>query len=198
MAAPQYLAANFLAALQALLPRGKVWSRDPEAEITQSLSGLAPVYERQTARANNLLVDAFPLTTIELLPEWEATLGLPDPCAGLSPTLAARRAQVVARVTAKGGQSVAYFIAFALSLGYTVTVTQFIPARAGILRAGQALRGAAWAHAWQINAPLNTVTQMRVGIGKAGEPLAFWSNTVLECQLNEVKPAHTVLIFSYT
>jgi uncharacterized protein YmfQ (DUF2313 family) len=54
---------------------------------SQVLYGLAKSYERETARANNLLVDSFPLTTYELLPEWESSLGLPDPCAGVAPIL---------------------------------------------------------------------------------------------------------------
>lgn len=198
MSAPLYSAADYLAALQALMPRGRVWPRDTDAVQTRALSGLAPSYARQNARSNQLLVDAFPATTFELLPEWEETLGLPDPCAGPSPTIYARRAQVVARIQALGGQSVAYFIAYALALGYVVTVTEFVPARIGLARAGQPLNGDAWAHAWQINASLHTVVRAQVGIAVAGEPLAYWSNSVLECQLREVMPAHTVLIFSYT
>lgn len=198
MSAPQYSAADYLAALQALLPRGRVWPRDADAVQTQALSGLTPTYARQNARANQLLVDAFPLSTIELLPEWEETLGLPDPCAGMSPTVYARRAQVAARFQAKGGQSAAHFIAMAAALGYSVTITQFVPARVGQARVGQPLYGAAWAHAWQINAALHTVVRSRVGVATVGEPLAYWSNAVLECELREVMPAHTVLIFSYT
>lgn len=198
MTAPFYLAADYLAALQALMPRGRVWPRDPDAVQTQALSGLTPVYERQNARSNQLLVDAFPASTIELLPEWEETLGLPDPCAGASPTIAARRAQVVARIEARGGQSAAYFISFALALGYVITITEFVPARIGLARAGQPLNGPAWAHAWRVNAALHTVVRAQVGISQAGEPLAYWSNAVLECELREVMPAHTILIFSYS
>ncbi|KWT89364.1 MULTISPECIES: putative phage tail protein [unclassified Variovorax] len=198
MGAPFFSAADYLAALQALLPRGRVWPRDADAVQTKALIGLAPTYERQNARSNQLLIDAFPASTIELLPEWEETLGLPDPCAGPSPTIAARRAQVVARITSLGGQSVPYFIAYALALGYVITITEFIPARVGIARAGDPLRGVDWAHAWQVNASLHTVVRARVGISQAGEPLAYWNNTVLECELREVMPAHTVLIFSYT
>lgn len=198
MPALQYSAAEFASALQALMPRGKAWPRDPASVQSKVLTAMAQSYARNTSRAAQLLVDAFPLTTVELLPEWESTLGLPDPCAGLSPTLAARRAQVVARLKAQGGQSIAYFVAFALALGYVVTVTQFVPARAGLMRAGRPLCGPAWAHAWQINTVLNTVQRARAGSVTAGEPLAYWSNAVLECELNAVKPAHTVLIFSYT
>lgn len=197
MSAPQFQAADYLAALQSLLPRGKVWPRDPDDTQTKSLAGLAPTYMRQNARSNQLLVDAFPSSTIELLPEWEATLGLPDPCAGLSPTIYVRRAQVVARVKALGGQSILYFIGLALALGYTVTITQFVPARVGQARVGQPLCGPDWAHAWQVNTQLNTVVRSRVGTSKVGEPLAYWSNAVLECELRQFMPAHTVIIFSY-
>lgn len=198
MAAPQFSAQDYLQALQALLPRGHVWPRDADATQTKLVAALARVYERTNLRADQLLSDAFPATTFELLPEWEETLGLPDPCAGPAPTVGARRAQVVARVKAQGGQSVAYLTAFAASLGYTITITQYVPARAGLLKAGQPLNGPDWAHAWSVTAPGNTVTHAQAGTLAAGEPLAYWGNTVLGCELAEVKPAHSTLFFNYT
>ncbi|WP_250502844.1 putative phage tail protein [Caballeronia sp. AZ7_KS35] len=197
MLAPNFKAADFLAAMQALLPRGRVWPRDPDAVQTRVLSGLAPSYERQTARANYLLVDAFPSTTYELLPEWESTLGLPDPCAGTAPTVPARRAQVVARLSAVGGASIPHLMAFAASLGYTVTITQYSQARAGMLKAGQPCCGYDWNFAWKITAPLNTVVRAVAGSMAAGDPLASWGNTVLECEFRAVMPAHTIPIFAY-
>lgn len=198
MSAPNYSAADYLSAMQVLMPRGRVWPKDADAIQTQALSGLVQVYARNTARANNLLIDAFPGKGVELLPQWEATLGLPDPCAGVAPTVAARNAQVLARFTRTGGQSAAYYISYAAALGYTVTITQFAPARVGQSRVGQPLCGTAWAFAWQINAPLNTVTRSLVGSARAGDPLASWGNAVLQCEITEVIPAHTIPIFSYS
>lgn len=196
--APTYTAADYLGALQSLLPRGRAWPREPDAAQTRALSGLTPTPARQNLRANQLLVDAMPTTTVELLPEWEATLGLPDPCAGIAPTLQARRAQVVARFAGSGGQSIGYMKAFALNLGYTITITQFIPARAGILRAGMPLCGNDFAHAWRVSAPLNTSVEFRAGVSAAGEPLTSIGNTVLECELKEISPAHTSVFFTYS
>lgn len=196
MSAPQYSAADFLRAIQSLMPRGRVWPRSPEAVQTKVLAGLTKGYERQTLRCGQLLVDAYPETTFELLPEWEETLGLPDPCAGIAPTVAARRAQVVARLKAQGGQSVAYYIAFAAALGYTITITQYVPARAGVLRAGQPLNGNDWAHAWKVTSPTFTIHYAQAGILSAGEPLSYWGDTVLTCELSAIKPAHSVLMFS--
>ncbi|PRZ56191.1 uncharacterized protein YmfQ (DUF2313 family) [Paraburkholderia fungorum] len=197
MSAPNYSAADYLSAMQALMPRGRVWPKDSDATQTQVLGGLVQVYARNTARANNLLVDAFPGMSAELLPEWEATLGLPDPCAGVAPTVAARNAQVLARFTGLGGQSAAYYISYAATLGYAITITEFAPARVGQSRVGQPLCGPAWAFAWQINAPLNTVIRSRVGTARAGDPLASWGNAVLQCELTEIIPAHTIPIFAY-
>ncbi|MDR5742501.1 DUF2313 domain-containing protein [Caballeronia sp. LZ029] len=197
MLAPNFKAADFLAAMQALLPRGRVWPRDPDTVQSKVLSGLAPSYERQTARANYLLVDAFPSTTYELLPEWESTLGLPDPCAGEAPTILARRAQVIARLTAMGGASISQLTAFAASLGYAVTITQYTQARAGVLRAGQPVNGYDWNFAWKITAPINTVVRAVAGSMAAGDPLASWGNAVLECEFRAVMPAHTIPIFAY-
>ncbi|NDV77092.1 YmfQ family protein [Burkholderia cenocepacia] len=194
MAAPTLLAANFLSAIQALLPRGQVWPRDPDAVQTKALSGLAPSYERNTSRANYLLADAFPGTALELLPEWEASLGLPDPCAGSAPTLQQRRAQVVARLANSGGQSIQFYIDFAKSLGFDVTVTQFTPFRVGQNSAGDAVNSEAWAHAWRVNAPAVTVSYFRAGQSAAGEPLAVWGNSVLACEMRSIKPAHTQVI----
>jgi uncharacterized protein YmfQ (DUF2313 family) len=164
---------------------------------SSALLTLMPTYVRSAAAGAALLVDAFPATTDQLLPEWQATLGLPDPCAGPSPTLQQSQAQVVARLTGRGkNQSQAYFISFAANLGFAITITQFAPARAGVLRAGQPARGQAWAFAWQVNASAITQTFFRAGRSSAGEPLVVVSNSVLQCELNRLRPAHTVIIFN--
>lgn len=196
MSGPVFTADDFVGAFQALLPRGRVWPRDPAAQQTQLFDGLAPSCANLAARANDLLVDAFPASTEELLPEWEETVGLPDPCAGLSPTIDQRRAQVVARFIASGGQSVAYFTAVAEALGYSITITQFAPFRFGA-RFGEPLCGDAWANVWQVNAPTFSIDYFQFGSSGFGEPFAYWSNNVLQCELNRLKPAHTLLLFSY-
>ena len=197
MLAPNLTADDFLVALQALMPRGRVWPRDRDAVQTKTLAGCAPTFARLTSRANQLLIDGFPATAYELLPEWESSLGLPDPCAGPAPTVGQRQAQVVARFANSGGQSVQYFIDFAEQLGYTVTVQQYTQARAGLLKAGDPCCGYDWNFAWKINAPLNTLVRAVAGAMAAGDPLVAWGNDVLQCQFDEIKPAHTILIFAF-
>lgn len=198
MAKPSFSTADFTSALLGLLPRGRVWPKGLDSVHVRAVSCYAPTFQRLSDTAVGLLVDAFPATTVDLLLEWEASLRLPDPCAGPSPTLQARRAQVVARFTNSGGQSVAFFVAFAASLGYSVTVTQYAPFRVEQAACGHPLGGEEWAHTWAINSSLNTITRFRVGQSSVGEPLVSWSNRVLECELAQAKPAHTYLQFHYT
>lgn len=197
MLAPNFKAADFLKALQGLMPRGRAWPRDSDAVQTQVLSGLAPSYERATARANYLLVDSFPATTYELLPEWESTLGLPDPCAGVAPTIPQRQAQVRARFVGVGGPSIQSLTAFAANLGYTVTITQYTQSRAGMLKAGDPCCGYDWNFAWKITAPLNTLVRAVAGAMAAGDPLVAWGNSVLQCEFSAIMPAHTIPIFAF-
>ncbi|WP_429497008.1 YmfQ family protein [Robbsia andropogonis] len=198
MAAPNYQASDFAGAIKALMPRGLAWPRDPAAVMARVIAGLAPTFARHTQANNNLLVDAFPSTAVQLLPEWETTLGLPDPCAGEAPTLQGRQLQVVARLTNSGGQSIPYFIAYAKALGYEVTATEFAPFRVNQSSVGDAVFSADWAYTWTINAPLESYSLFRVNQSSVGEALASWGNSVLECELSTIAPAHTILHFTYS
>ncbi|EJM20163.1 hypothetical protein PMI21_01065 [Pseudomonas sp. GM18] len=198
MPKPSFTSADFTSALLGLLPRGRVWPKELSSVHAQAVSCFAPTFQRLSDSALGLLVDAFPSTAVNLLGEWELTLGLPDPCAGVSPTFQGRRNQVVARFTNTGGQSIQFFEAFALGLGYTVTVTQYAPFRCGQSTCGQQLGGEEWFFTWAINSPLNTISYFRTGQSAMGDPLSSWGNSVLECELSEAKPAHTILQFHYS
>jgi uncharacterized protein YmfQ (DUF2313 family) len=184
--------------LQALLPPGAAWTRETGATLTRLLEGLAEELARIDARCADLLREADPRTTAELISEWERITGLPDPCTGPYDTLQERRSAIVSQLTDAGGQSPAYFIALALTLGYTITVEDgFQPFRVGLNSVGDALNGADWAYVWRVNAPETTVRTFAVGQSTVGEQLRTWGNELLECVLTRRKPAHTHILFSY-
>lgn len=187
MAAPQYSSDDFLRALQALMPPGRVWPRDPNAVQTKVLAGIAQVYATQTARANNLLVDAFPATTQELLPEWEATLGLPSLAAGPSPSIQARQTLVMARLVGSLGVSVAGLTQYAAQLGYNITIAQVVPPfRCGMNRCGQPLGGLEHMFAIQVTATAN-----------ASMPFGAYGPAVLQDELTRILAPTTVLILTF-
>jgi len=132
------------------------------------------------------------------LADWERVLALPDPCLIGVPQSTQQRIQaVVGKLRGGGGQSKAFFIALAKSLGYDVTITTFRAARAGIARAGDHIYGGDWNFAWRVNAPAVTVSYAVAGMAAAGDPVASWGNKSLECRLSQMKPAESILLFGY-
>lgn len=184
--------------IEQLLPQGQAWPREAGTTMRQLTRALAEEFARIDARGQDMLREALPQTTLELLAEWERVAGLPDPCVTTSQTIQERRNALLARLSSSGGQSRAFFIALAEYLGFTVTITEFRPFRAGISCAGDPACDTEWTFVWRINAPETTVTYFRAGQSAAGEPLRKWGNELLECVMSRVKPAHTHLIFGYS
>lgn len=184
--------------LQALLPPGAAWPRDPDAVLTHLLAGCADGLSRIDGRALDLLEEADPRATFEMLGDWETEAGLPDLCTGQPETLQERRAQLVGRITGRGGQSRAYYIALAATLGFGVTIEEH-----GLFRAdaGQCditpLNEDGWAYAWTIHAPETTETLFRGDQSTTEEPLLAFGNRRLECAIRRASPAHTVPLFAY-
>ena len=162
--------------LRALLPRGRAWSRDPASVLGRLLDAWAQTFARIDARAADLVRESDPRQAVELLSDWERVTSLPDPCAGLNPTQAQRRGQVVARLRGTGGPTPAGFEAYAEDLGFDVQVATLTPFRVGWSRCGDRLGGPDMATAWLVSAPTG-------------------DNTVLECELRALAPAHSTVLF---
>lgn len=186
---------DYLQQLQALLPQGPAWSREQDTVLTKLLTAFAEEFARVDLRIDNLLNEADPRTTNELLTDWEHVAGLPDLCTGIPATIALRRELLVSKLTNVGGQSRLFFIDLAAKLGYTITITEFKRFRV-TSRVNDPLNNADWAYAWRVNSALNTVRKFTVA-GRVNEPLASWGNTALECVITRLKPAHTHVQFAY-
>lgn len=184
--------------LKSLLPPGEAFPRDAGTNLDDLLASLAEEWARIDERGEQLIGEALPATSTELLPDWERVLSLPDKCAGtLETTMQGRRNAVASKLTSTGGQSRAYFIEVARALGYEVTIEEFRPFRAGFSVAGDPLTNGDWIFAWRIRAPAVTVIHFKAGQSAAGEALRTWGNDTLECKINQLAPAHTVPIFAY-
>lgn len=193
-----YSADDYRSLLKALLPPGRAFPREPGTTLDGLLGAMAQELARVDARGEQLLTEVIPSTTSEMLADWERAAGLPDNCSGsLAETMQGRRADLVSKLAAQGGQSKAYFIALAARLGFTITIDEFRPFRAGMSTAGDDLTNGDWVFTWRVNGPPVPVIRFAAGQSNAGEPLASWGNTALECRLNRLKPAHTIIIFTY-
>ncbi len=118
-----------------LTPRGAAWGTDEAGDgqgaspvMLQVWRGLAAHAAWNYATEWDLATQALPSAIAWSLPDWENEYGLPDACASGQAGTAQRIAAVRARFGALGGQSPAYFVCLAASLGYAITIdepTQF-------------------------------------------------------------------------
>lgn len=183
--------------LLSLLPSGLAWPKESGSELYKQMDAFAQELARVDARAMRLLEEADPRTTFELITDWERIVGLPDECTPSTQTLQQRREAIVSKLAFVGGISRQFYIDLAAKLGFTITITEFRPFRAGISKAGDALTNGPWVFAWQVNAHTETVRYFVAGAGSAGEPLATWGNDALECVISKYAPAGTIVLFSY-
>jgi uncharacterized protein YmfQ (DUF2313 family) len=194
---------DLLPQVLALTPRGPAWGTDEAGDG----SGASPMMRKvwlaisKWASANHvtdfmLALQALPSEITYSLGDWEAELGLPDPCGGTHPGDAARKAAVRARFASIGGQSPGYYKCLAASLGYAVCkIEEFRSARIGN-RIGDRLNGVAWDFTWRIHSTPVVVSYSRIG-SRIGDRLATWGNAELECAIRRAAPAHTTVLFAY-
>lgn len=189
--------ADYVRQFMQLLPRGRLWDSLPTDPVLSAyIEAEQAEIVRIEARATNLMNETNPLTTFELLPEWEAWAGLPEPClAGESRTLEQRQTALQAKLTRTGGQSKAYYISLSAGIGFEITITEFDPFSVEST-VDETILSDDWAFAWQVNAPEETVTYFNAS-SDVDTALAFWGNELLECVITRYKPAHTHVLFAY-
>jgi uncharacterized protein YmfQ (DUF2313 family) len=188
---------DFLNAAQNLLPPGDAWAREADSSLAGLLNACVASLARVHARTAQLTEqEAFPPSSVELLPDWEAAFGLPDPCSPIGATIGQRQAALAGRISATGGQSAAYFISVAASLGYNITITTFDAAQFGVSTFGSPFYSTDWRYAWQVNTNDIAVFPATFGNSAFGDPFEAYSSTQLGCVLNRLKPAYSVLIIN--
>ncbi|HGE8484770.1 TPA: YmfQ family protein [Serratia marcescens] len=113
-------------AIQQNMPRGRAWPRDETADLTALIRGVSHRLNRLEINADLLLAEMRPETTVQLLPEWENYLGLPE-CNIPNNDFLSRRAAVVEKYHRKGGLAPWQIENVAKALGYSVEVKQILP-----------------------------------------------------------------------
>ena len=193
-------AAQYLSHLQALMPMGAAWSREPDSENTNTLTALADELARVDARFDDLVTEADVRAAAEMLTDWERLLGLPDGCmVGKSLSVIERRRMATQRLVEQGGQSAAYFIALATLLGETgCTVTEFRPANCNS-NCNSAIYGQADRFVWRMNIPRPANNARFANCNDdCNDALQTYIPSLIECPITERKPAHTKVLFAYT
>jgi uncharacterized protein YmfQ (DUF2313 family) len=182
-----------------LLPRGAVWPRDPATVLWRFWMAIADEMMAIQRRDCDLLAESYPCGAVELLPDWERVLGLPDECTDQQDwPLTSRQAFVCAKLAAQGGASRNYFIELAAAYGYTISITEHEPWRIGCRDFCDCYVGepVSW---WTVSAVSLPVTHSTVGCWQMGEDICVVHGAdVLECIIRRAAPANTLVTFAYT
>jgi uncharacterized protein YmfQ (DUF2313 family) len=169
-------AEDFLAGLQALLPRGAAWARDHDAGLTALLTGIADQQARQHARTADLSErESDPALTDEMLADWERAYGLPDPCNPSVTDPAARRAILLAKIIEGRTPTLPTILELIAGYGVDAAITEHRPHHCED-DCEYPVYDEPWAFAWTVWAPIG------VGLPHA-------------CVVSRIAPAHTVPIF---
>lgn len=194
--------ADYAAAAVALLPVGWAWPTEPGSVAVRFFTAIGGTVAAHHAAACDLMDDAWPPATRDLLPDWERALALPDPCTPAGErTVEARRAEVVEKLPRTGGQSIAYFEGLCAALGYAVTIAEHRPFVCGFTECGggHELGAETIRHHWTVTVHGPRITYFRAGDSECGrDPLVVVDQAQdLECLLRRLKPAHTHLTVDY-
>ncbi len=138
-------------------------------------------------RCGDLLREIFPDRAAESLLDWERVCAL-TPEAGEVPE--SRRQKILAKIRERGGLSIAYFMGLADTMDFDISIEELQPNVEG--------HGPESIFIWRVHVMNQPVYYFEAGVSEAGQELCSWNNQGgLEGLFQELKPAHSQLIFAY-
>lgn len=188
---------------QDLMPSGPAWSRDQKAVVSDLGDAAAAFFFYLHQRVEKAGREMFPDSCNETLVDWEEMLELPEPCEhgnhAENQTVQERIDAVIAKINRNISPTKENFAKLAEFLGYKVSIVTTPPSVCGIARCGEYLGGAEEANYYWITIVDGArIAYARCGTAACGERLCriTWAED-LECLLNRIKPAHTLIKLSY-
>lgn len=182
-----------------LLPPGFVWPRTPDTLLGALLEPMAVMLAELEATAERMMDEVDPRTAVLCLEDFERVLG-PDPCGRdtAAMTLAARQQLAHQRWTARGGQSIPYFVGLAAKRGVAASITEGRVAEVGAAEVDFELVEPPEQYVWIVDIPLGAWTDFYIGGSEVGEQLYTFQPADIECDIQRAAPAHTIVIFRYS
>ena len=181
----------------------KLWKPGKFAlKIGANLNKLLKVVARECHLFNLLMNDIFfessPFTTEEFLGAWEVEYGLPEPCSTRPPgTIEDRKKELQRKALSEGNASPEYFEGLCRQLGVDVTITtESEPMMLCTDNCVSAVVPQEMSFVWYVNV-FNSEENFMSCIDPCTYPLRWTEGQDIECFLNQIKPAHTIIVFRY-
>lgn len=198
-------AAAYARQLGQLLPRGRAWNRAPGSLLVGLIAALADALARADVRASALVEEANPLSTLELLPDWERVTGLPDTCAPIAESIRDRQLAVARKLSGIGGQSREFLIGLVALIGVRIEIDEYAPFTT-LSGCDQPVCDDDWRFAFMVRVLPDSQILIEAESYREGwlttlsgcdERLRTQGIEALECLILAAKPAHSIALFSY-
>lgn len=167
------------------------------AVLASELAAEGATLDRAQQSAGGVLASVTPFSAVDTLPDWERVCGL-------VPQAGANRQQrldaVLAKLRELGGLSIPYFKSLAKRLGYDIEIAEFEPFyldRSCLDRDILYVPDVVWV--WQVSVTGGQVRAFpfHLDLSSVDEALLSFSDAVIETYFEDLKPAHTFVLFDY-
>lgn len=165
--------------------------------LAGELSAEGDTLDRGQQSAARALDSVTPFGAVDTLPDWERVCGL-TPTAGMNRQQ--RLEAVLAKLQELGGLSIPYFKGLARRLGYHIDIVEFEPFYLDYSQVDRdALYEADVIWVWQavIKGGQVRVLPFYLDMSAVDEALLSFSDAVIEGYFQDLKPAHTFVLFHY-
>lgn len=195
-----------VAALAANLPSGRVWVPKmlTGSRLNGLLRGFAPTFQRVDEVIERGIAEQIPTETETYLSEWEAALGIPDPCVPLETDTAKRQRNIEIKLAVLAGvQTKADFEYLATLFGLAVEVNAGAD-HVSVADGGYGLKTpvldiptdlASIAVARRTIVVVETLPDAVTFPLEFPIPFATSEQVQLRCLFQTLKPAHTQIVF---
>lgn len=180
-----------------LLPPGPALQVVDGSELDAVLGWMATFLAEVDVRADIVRTEANPQRAVQLLAEWEGSLGLPDSCTVGAQTIAERQIAVTQKLTDRRGARISRYVQLAAMLGYPGATTKRFSYHNCEMSCETPVNEISSRFVWMLNVPAGTrVVESTVESG-TDDPLVVWGDSVLECVIHRETPAISSALIAY-
>lgn len=108
-----------------LLPPGRAWNRILTSQLGKLVGALQWENARWLLDLRKWVLETVPATAVDMLPEWEALVGIPDDCFPVRETVAERQAQLITKFRQTTDQSEPSYKQLAAAVGYDIEISSY-------------------------------------------------------------------------
>lgn len=184
--------------LAALLPPGLPFDVDAQPELSELVTKMAAELAAVHWLEESIVAETDPRDAFFLLPEWEASFGLPDECSAGSQILQERRAAVYAKISDLGGARRIRYLKLLADLGINnANIERFDLHTCEHTCEYEVRDDVQWRHTWRVHLPDAIKIQESTCESSCEEALRTWGNTMAECVISRENAAISNVLFAY-